>query len=165
MSNKKELIWVDEGVAKKYAAALDDEAKRSIVLEVIAQQRKDFTEELRQLDDDVLQFRAICLTHRAALSGVYAEQSALVDKLWGEMSAPVASIAESAKKLAGTLNPIRDEIAFLRKEVALLNRDLDSLSVRDLSGVIDLAERVSRLTPATRELLQLMAKKKEGEPS
>ena len=83
---EKDIVWLPKSIADKFKDLESIESMRVLTRDVIEKKRLDMTTEDRNLEDDVLRFKAFCLAHRSEMSKVYNEECDLIEKMWEELS-------------------------------------------------------------------------------
>lgn len=156
MSNNKELIWVSKEFAAQYNELETLEAQERIAKEVLEKKRLDLSSEYELLDESLLQFKAVCLSHKNALEKVYIEEADKIYKMWEEMGDVRSKVSEHARALADEIKPLKNEIEYAQNAITDLKNQLDGLDVYGAERVAGLAETVAGLNEGAQGILKFM---------
>ena len=156
-------IYVPIEFAERYENLTSTNAQALLATEILEAKKLNIKAELDQLEDDALRFKAVCVTHKAALEDVYKEQEAklneLIDSMWDVM--PKAK--ENAKRAAAEIKPIADEVRELNKQLENLQDNMRHLNIWRAQEFITAVDQISKLSPATQELLTQVLKATKNE--
>lgn len=158
---EKELIWVSKSAAEEFKRLDSVEAQAELVMEVIRRKKKDFTDEQAMLDDDILQFKAVCLKHRQELEKVYDEQAKKLEELWKTQGDISHKVSTHARQVAGEVAPLMEEVQNLAGQVDRLRSALNSLHIYVPENLVKIAETVSQMDEKTKEVLSVLLSARE----
>jgi len=144
---EKEIVWLPQSIAKKFNALKSIEEMRVLTRDVIERKRLDMTTEDRNLEDDVLRFKAFCLAHRSELSKVYNEECDLIEQMWEELSGKADATRSKIKGMAKEVNDFSRSVGDLKKQ-------LGSLEVYQAERFLELANTVNNMDESTKDILR-----------
>lgn len=148
---QREYVWIDKRLAEKLKKLDSIELQEEAVKEVIKEKKLDLSSEFEQLDESLLMFKSVCLTHKKELEKVYKEQADTLYKMWETDGDTSTAILQHARKLANELHPVKSEVRELVdsiKELKKLTGDLP-LPYKFVESV----EAISRMNAETKDLL------------
>lgn len=139
-------------IPKKFATALKEaesnESKEAIILDMIKHKKDDIKIEFEELEERVLQFKLVSLTHKNALQKIRDEEYLHLEKLWEDVQSIRPKIRETAERLANELSPFKSEL----KEIEKLMQSVNSYH---LESLIKLMDSFSRLDSDGIKLMKL----------
>ena len=156
MGADKELIWVPKDLAEQFQKLDSHEKQLEMVLEIIRRKKSDFMTEQEMLDEDLLEFKAVCLKHRKELETVYDEQAKKLEDLWKSQGDISSKINQHAKEVAGQLRPITHEVSELTDAVNILKKALDNIQLHIPHSLVQVAETISHMDEHTKEVLHVV---------
>ena len=149
-------IWVTQEYADKYNELDKCDAQAKIALEIIDSKKLDVTNELSQLDDDLIRFKAACLVHKSELEKVYNEQQLrmekLIDDCWDVM--PLAK--KNAQKMADELQPFADKVTDLSVSINKVKELTQGIDFYGIDKITKLVEQVSYMDSASKEIFSFL---------
>lgn len=146
---EKELIWVDKDLAKQYQELDSDTKKAELVNELIKQKKIDITDDIQNLDDDLLRFRAFVLNYSTEFKKAYDEQANRIYEIWEECVEPIEKIDK--KTLA-----IKKDIYSISNDVEELADKLKNLNIYKIERLIELIEMYNRMSENDKEIFKLI---------
>ncbi len=149
-------IYVPQEYADKYNELSHCDAQAKIALEIIASKKLDVQNELSQLDDDLIRFKASCLVHKSELEKVYNEQSDKMEKLindcWDAM--PIAK--KNAQKMADELQPFADKVTDLSVSINKIKELTQGINFYGIEQITKLVEQVNYMDESSKSVFEFL---------
>ena len=144
------FLSVTPHVKRQIEAAKDNkELQLSIVKEMFELEKNWLKQELQQMDDDLLQYRALLLKMREAYKEAQQEHYNKVNDLWDEISKSVPSFTKKVESLVKELEPVTIALTAIKNQT-------DSVNTWKAKEIIEMVNLVSNMTPEKIEMFNLL---------
>ncbi len=114
---EKELIWVRSDVAKQIKKLTEPTLKEQALLHSSEMVRREIEEDTRQLEDDVLKFKAQGLGYRAALTEAWDKECELLEEAFNKYDARITAIRKQIAQAVSATKPLVDELDRIEKRI------------------------------------------------
>ena len=149
-------IYVPQEFAVKYNELDEANAQAEIAKEIIKAKKLDITSELEYLNDDVIQFKAACLSYKAELKKAYDEQGLVIESMVDTAINSMPSIKQHAVKLAEEVKPIKAELESLQETMKDIKSFSSTISFWEVEKLLKLAEQVSNMDEKSKDVLMFL---------
>ena len=156
IAGEKELIWVPKKLADEYAKYETVQEQERLVKELINRKKINIENENEHLEEQMLQFKSVCLAHRRELEKAYTEESSKVEQLFLDLGDYSKKVRDSAEKLAGQIRPLSEEIENIEKNVSSIKKQLHGLDVFAVERLVDLASKLNQMDEGTKQIMQFL---------
>lgn len=114
---EKELIWVRSDVAKQIKKLTEPTLKEQALLHSAEMVRRGIEQDTRQLEDDVLKFKAQGLGYRAALTEAWDKECDLLEQAFNKYDARITAIRKQIAQAVSATKPLVDELDRVEKQI------------------------------------------------
>lgn len=146
---ERDLIWVNKDLAEQYKELDTDFKKVELVNKIIADKKLDITNDIQNLDDDLLRFKAFALNYSTAFKKTYEDQSEKLFKIWEDCSEPINKI--DAKTMS-----IRKDIIGISKDIDGLAKQLETLNTYKLERLIELIQTYNNMSDNDKDVFKVI---------
>jgi len=137
LSEEKEIVWLPKSIASQIKDLNDKKMEEEIILKYIDESRSDIKHFLENLDDDLLQYRALMVKTRNAFKEAKEEQLQANYELWENFDKEMPSLQEKIDKVKKAIEPVSNQI----KE---LNEALGNIRSYELKELLEVIKGISQ---------------------
>ena len=151
----KELIWVPKSLAEQYKAS--ENSGEQILLDYYDKLRQEAAQSIKQMDDDLVEFKARAVAYREELSAVYAAQEQEWLQAWQESDEAHYKLYSHIRSRMEELRTILEEVRGMAKDVDTTLERLPRYQLVELTETLERLEAVaSKLAPSVRNALKAL---------
>jgi hypothetical protein len=148
-----ELIWVDKDLAKLYNELNSDIEKCKLVNKLIEEKGLDITFDIKNLDDDLLRFKAFALNYFTEFKKVHKEQTDSLDKFF-ETNGYIFDKIESKTR------EIKNEVNKIGNEIKGLNKQMSDINTYKIERIIELINKFNNMSSEDKRIFEIILKSK-----
>ena len=153
LSEEKEYMLVPKKLADELEQANSREEQEKLFFDAIYKKKKDISEEIEALDDDLLMFKAFGTKYKNELDKIYNEQYEKIEQTWEKLNA-----GDSIYKKLKSLN---DSVKGLDRTLEEVERKIKYMSVRNLENAMNVIDRFNNMSHDDRNLLEKLMEAKQ----
>lgn len=121
------------------------EQQEELFFKALADKKKDITNEIDNMNEDLIEFKAFGLRYKRELEKIYNEQVETLTNMWEELNLG-DNLYEKVKEMRAKVKPLIDDVKFVEER-------LKGLNTYRVEGLIKTMNDYNRLSNENKELL------------
>lgn len=150
----KELIWVTKEVAEKYFKMTSIDECEKIVIDAAKELYKEQTYAVEGLDEQVIMFKAKCITYKNAYKNIVNDITKDVEPLWEQLDKLRSKVGIEVAKTTLVLNEVKSTASELDKAF----KSIDSGVTYKLEKIIEVVEKFNKMTSEDKVIITMLLK-------
>ena len=153
MNDDKELIWVKKEIAEEYKSLESDIKMADMINDIIRRKKVDISNDIENLDDDLIRFKGFCLNYASKFKEAYNEQTENIEKIWEDCNEPISNIVSKTSH-------IKKEISGISGDIRNISASINDLDTYKLDRIIGIIEKYNSMTDDDKEIFKLILERK-----
>ena len=153
MNDDKELIWVKKEIAEEYKSLESDIKMADMINDIIRRKKVDISDDIENLDDDLIRFKGFCLNYANKFKEAYNEQTENIEKIWEDCNEPISNIVSKTSH-------IKKEISGISGDIRNISASINDLDTYKLDRIIGIIEKYNSMTDDDKEIFKLILERK-----
>ena len=153
MNDDKELIWVKKEIAEEYKSLESDIKMADMINDIIRRKKVDISNDIENLDDDLIRFKGFCLNYASKFKEAYNEQTENIEKIWEDCNEPISNIISKTSH-------IKKEISGISGDIRNISASINDLDTYKLDRIIGIIEKYNSMTDDDKEIFKLILERK-----
>ena len=122
--SERDLVWLPKELAEKVKTMESDEMLENLIMKHIEDSKLSLTNELRNLEEEVLLFRGMMVKARNEFKKAKEEELNSFNEIYEDYENDILSVREKVGKITDVLKPLKNELNEVRnmmQEIAVYN--------------------------------------------
>ena len=149
---KYEYVQLPKDLYDKLVEAKSRQEQEKMFFAEIEARKTDIKNEIENLEDDVLRFKAVGIRYKSSLEKIYEEQAVELDKLWECMNLE--------DNIYSKLKTMNSQLSQFKNDIKQINESMNHLNSYNLEKIISLVEKFNGFTNQDKEIIKYLTEKK-----
>lgn len=131
------------------------DAQERLFFKEIESRKYDLKNEIENLEEDVLRFKAVGVRYKNNLEKIYNEQYEELEKMWNTMNLE--------ENVYAKLKTVNSQMNLFKNSINEINSQIKNVNVYNLEKVIDLVEKFNRFSQDDKDIITYLMKQKDAD--